>query len=311
MSYLSARLAISTLGVMFAFSNVALSQTEEAFYAEVDQTIEKLPSVWRTEVSDAIALSWSPEVRNCVVGAEIIVTDQDNLTARYDRGQIVFSRGFIELMSQATLFTFTAMFGAIPEEQLPSVLEAHDNVLQGRRADYGAYLQGDAEKPPLFLDYGYVQPFQQALGQSFKNFPPDQIRHAADILNGAVLLFVLLHEAGHHVYENCPEGIAISAEMPEEAWADEFAWITFQASDVPPILTVDALRIMHAYNVSDSVTAPGSLQCRLSAVIERLEYPDPEVFVLQPSHQINAPALSSNLGKLIAVFQDRYKMDHC
>lgn len=310
MSYLAIRIA-AILGFSFIGCGVAYSQTEEAFNAEVEQAIKRLPTVWDTEVSDAVALSWSPAVRDCVVAAEIIVTDDDNLTAQYDDYQIKFSRGFVELMGQATLFTFTAMFGAIPQEQLPVVLEQHDNVLEQRRSSFHAYVKGDAERPPLFLNYGYVQPYQQALGESFSGFPPDQIRHAADMLNGAVLLFVLLHEAGHHVYRNCREEIEISTLLSEEEWADEFSWRTFQASKYPTLLTVDALRIMHAYYIDDSHIARGSLQCRLSAAVGRLEYPDPDVFVLHPSHRANASVLSSNLAQLIPVFDERYTTDDC
>jgi hypothetical protein len=253
---------VCLVSVQLILSGSALAQNEEAFAVEVNKTIHQLPSVWQTEVADAVAQTWSPETLTCIRNVDIVVSEGDDpLAVKYDDNRIIISRGYVETLGQATLFTFMTTLGAFPLRDIPSILDQHELMLAKRRLDNIAYFGSRAEKPPLFLDYSYALPYQGRLSDAFARIGVQEARHAADMLNGAVLIFALLHEAGHHVYHHCPSTVEIGSDLTEEVWADYFAIKSFQNEDFPTLLAVDAIRILTAYKVADDSTRKDSLRC--------------------------------------------------
>ena len=124
-------------------------------------------------------------------------------------------------------------------------------------------------------------------------------------------MFATLHEAGHHVFQVCPEAVNIDVTLNEEVFADEFAWRTFEQTSSPEMLAVDAVRILHAYTIADANLFPGGLQCRLSGFVNELTYPEADFFILDSTHRQQAPPIAANLANLIPVYQSRYTVERC
>ncbi|MDX8355547.1 hypothetical protein [Cognatiyoonia sp. IB215182] len=288
------------------------AQGSERYEAEVDATIKSLPHVWETEIADAVAGTWSDDALACIRDVEIIVDpSEDPLVVLYERDRIVLSRGYVELIGQATLFTFLTLLGAVPTEDLPQVLQQHETTLEARRHAYRMHRRDGVPPPPVFLDYTYAAPYQERLGEVVARTGVAQIAHAADMLNGAVLIFALLHEAGHHAYRSCPETVPLTTDLHEEVWADQFALRPFQNEAFPELLAIDAIRVLHAYRAGAIQAPEGSLECRLGRIVSNMKKPDPGVFTLDGLDAPDAPVFATNLARLVPLYRERYTPPAC
>jgi hypothetical protein len=308
------RLAACLIATGATGATGANAQNQPAFTAAVDNTIALLPDVWQHEVLDAVGQTWSEETRACLDSVKPVVTNSvDPLSVRYETGRILISRGYIETMSQATLFTFMTMTGAFPADDLDNILDRHEATLAARRQQNIAFLRSGENKPPLFLDYGYATPYQSRLQHGIRQIGVPAAMRAADLLNGAVLVFALLHEAGHHVYRHCPDTLAPNPDpapdlLHGETRADAFALQAFRNEGYPVLLALDAIRILHAYKVADPAPAfNGSLQQRLGRAVQYLEAPDYRVFTGDGgAPPAAARILANNLAMLLPLYQNRY-----
>lgn len=291
-------------------SGPAWAQGAQAYTENVNKTILQLPSIWQTEIADSIAQTWSSSTLVCVREVKIVVSErEDPLAVKYNEGQISMSRGYVEMLGQATLFTFLTTLGIFPRENISGVLDQHEAILAERRRDNISYFELRSGKPPLILDDAYARPYLGRLSETFSRIGLPEVEHVADMLNGAVLIFALLHEAGHYVYRNCPKTVPIDAGIAEEIWADRFAIEPFRNEGFPTLLATDAIRILSAYLGSETETA--SLQCRLKLIVDELEFPNYQVFTKEGFHFANAQTFAANLAVLLPIYQARYSKMKC
>lgn len=295
------------LSIFLCTSTNVRGQTEEAFQAQVEGAVERLPSVWETEVAEAVAQSWSSEALACIRDVDIVVDESaDPLVVRYENDRIVLSRGYLGLVLQATSFTFLTLLGAIPDDDLSVVLDRSEAVLQARRAAYQRHRDQGAPAPSVFVDYGYLLPYQGRLNEAMAATTIPQVELAANVLNGGVLFFALLHEAGHHAYRYCRATVRIDPDLHEERWADQFALNAFRNESYPTLLAFDAVRVLDAYKGDDNTGTDGSLECRLGVFVDQMETPDPAVFTTDGLDAPDAPTFAANLSRLIPQYLDRY-----